>query len=253
MNTQDRASYGIDAPAAPVGMLITAIALLGIGIGFAVMGSWVALVPFLLAAGLIVQAISYYYATRKGKFAAWHRILTGLELRGDEQVLDAGCGRGMVLIAAAKFVPNGKVTGVDLWLNRDQSGNQESATMANAKAEGVTDRIELHTADLRELPWKKPKFDLVCSAAALHNIKGTPDRKQAVSEAARVLKPGGRIVIADIAKTGEYIEALREAGMENVQRSNAGLGYNYGLLTPTRIVTATRPETQSKTQSKSSN
>lgn len=56
-----------------------------------------------------------------GKFKVWAQELKALGLRGDEQVVDLGCGRGAVLTMAARLVPRGKVTGVDLWRSVDQS------------------------------------------------------------------------------------------------------------------------------------
>src|SRR5271155_5248891 len=52
----------------------------------------------LIAAGVSVRRFS-----RRGKFEVWARLLTGIGLRGDERVLDLGCGRGAVLLTAAKL------------------------------------------------------------------------------------------------------------------------------------------------------
>lgn len=242
MTTELRGNYGIDAPSAPVSMALGAVVVIGWGVGALFFAGWFAAIPFLIAAWLLAQVVSYLYTTRKGKFRAWQRILDRLELRGDERILDAGCGRGMVLCAAAERVPRGEVTGVDLWRTSDQSGNDESVTRQNAELEGVVDRIELVTGDLRELPWKKPRFDVVLCAAALHNIKDAEGREAAVGELARVLKPGGKLVIADIRYGKRYAEVLAAAGLRDVRITAGGLGYTYGLVMRTTVVTASSAE-----------
>ena len=63
----------------------------------------------------------YLHTTRRGKFEVWGEILASLPLRGDEQVLDMGCGRGGIMAMVAKLVPRGQVMGLDLW-TEDQSG-----------------------------------------------------------------------------------------------------------------------------------
>lgn len=71
----------------------------------------------------LANTSSFLYTTRRGKFLEWDRILDRLHLRGDEGVLDMGCGRGAVLTAVARKLTTGRVTGVDIWNKKDQSGN----------------------------------------------------------------------------------------------------------------------------------
>jgi SAM-dependent methyltransferase len=143
------------------------------------------------------SAASYLYSTGPGKRAIWAQLLDELGLRGDEHVLDVGCGRGAVLMLAARRLPAGRAVGADVWRRRDQSGNSRAATERNAVAEGVRDRVELVDADARDLPFASASFDLVVSSLALSNIRGADGRAQALREAARVLRPGGRLRIVD--------------------------------------------------------
>lgn len=195
----------------------------------------------LLAIGVFnaIRAALFIHATRRGKFQVWARELKALGLKGDERIIDLGCGRGAVLTMAAELVPNGKVVGVDLWRSVDQSGNQESVTRANAKAEGVADRVELVTADLRELPFQDGEFDVVLSSLAIHNIK--QDREKAVREADRVCKAKGRIVFVDIEKAAEYSAFLREQGYAVVQRPVGWRMWFGGPWVSAKVVDATKP------------
>ena len=198
-----------------------------------------------LAAGSAVEIIgtaaSYIYATRSGKFRVWDGVLDDLRLRGDETLLDLGCGRGAVLLAAAKRLPRGRAIGVDLW-QADQTGNAEQATLANAELEKVADRIELHTADMTALPLSDESVDVVVSNLAIHNIPTRAGRRLALDQAVRVLRPGGRLAIADLWETRRHEEHLRELGWRNVRRRNLGWRMWYGgPWFSTRLVTATKP------------
>src|SRR4029077_1595533 len=175
--------------------------------------------------------------TLRGKFVLWAGLLDGLRLRGDERLLDVGCGRGAVLLMAAQHLTTGRAVGVDLWRKADQSGNSAEDTQRNAAAEGVADRVELHTGDLTALPFEDNSFDVVLSSLAIHNISGRAGREKAIREAVRVLRPGGRLVIADIRATRQHQAQLAKLGMNDV--AHRGLGWRYW---PTRVVTATKPE-----------
>jgi ubiquinone/menaquinone biosynthesis C-methylase UbiE len=192
----------------------------------------------LLAASFILAILAFYlYTTLRGKFVVWAALLDQLNLRGDERILDVGCGRGVVLLAA-QHLTTGRAVGVDLWRSVDQSGNSAEATRRNAIAEGVADRVELHTADMTALPLEDDSFDLVVSSFAIHNIRGRAGREKAISEAVRVLRPGGRLMIVDVRATRQYQAQLAKLGMKDVARR--GLGWLFLRLT--RLVTATKPE-----------
>jgi ubiquinone/menaquinone biosynthesis C-methylase UbiE len=85
---------------------------------------------------------------------------------------------------------------VDLW-SADQSGNRPAATLANAAAAGVADRVHVRSADMTSLPFPDASFDVVTSAMAIHNISSAEGRHRALDEAMRVLRPGGRLFVAD--------------------------------------------------------
>src|SRR5262249_8527024 len=127
--------------------------------------------PFVPVVFLLACAGSCLYTTLRGKFVVWANLLVQLGLRGDERILDLGCGRGAVLLLAAQHLTTGQAVGMDLWRGGDQSGNAADATRRNAVTEGVADRVELHTADMTALPLDDDSFDLVVSSLAMHNIK----------------------------------------------------------------------------------
>jgi ubiquinone/menaquinone biosynthesis C-methylase UbiE len=154
-----------------------------------------------------------------GKPIVIRRMIASLKLRGDEQVLDVGCGRGLLLLEAARQLPRGRATGLDLWSTVDQSGNAADATHRNAQLAGVTGRVQIDTGDMRKMPYADASFDVIISSLAIHNLATRADRAQAVNEIARVLKPGGRVALLDFRCTGEYARALRAAGVGEVRRS----------------------------------
>jgi SAM-dependent methyltransferase len=193
-----------------------------------------------LTVGLAQLVGCYLRTTRVGKFEVWSRILGDLGLRGDERVLDLGCGRGALLLMAAELLPRGRAVGIDLW-QADQTGNSPDATRHNAELEGVADRIDLHTGDITRLPFADNTFDVAISNVVVHNIPTAACRMAAIDEAVRVLRPGGRLVIANLMHTDQYRARLRELGLTDVQRRDLGWRMWWGgPFFPTRLVTATK-------------
>ncbi|HEV3078746.1 MAG TPA: class I SAM-dependent methyltransferase [Gemmataceae bacterium] len=232
-----KGSYGIDAPYL---LPILVILIVGNVVSGIVSGTvW----PFVGAAVLLACAGCGLHTSRRGKFAVWAELLDQLEWRGDERVLDLGCGRGAVLLLAAQHLITGRAVGVDIWKRGDQSGNSVEATQRNAGAEGVADRVDLHTADMISLPFKAESFDLVVSNVAIHNIKGRAGRERAIREAVRVLRPGGRLLIADLWGTRMYCIELSKLNMTDIARRSLGWRMWWsGPWLSTRLVAATKPD-----------
>lgn len=236
--------YGIDAPKEQQNFLWRGATFFALGLGVFFMnrneypGPAGALFGVLGLIGLVFLSLGglWYWTSRNGKLKLRDDIIAGLDLKGDEKVLDVGCGRGLLLIGVAKKLTSGKgrATGVDIWSAEDLSGNTKEAALANVKAEGLSaDKVKIETADATALPFEAGSFDVVVSAICLHNIPGAEGRAKAISDIYKVTKPGGKIAIYDLAKVGEYTARLRELGAGEVVES----GLSYGVI-PGKIVRA---------------
>ena len=162
------------------------------------------------------------WSSRHGKLQLREKLVALLALNGDEKVLDAGCGLGLLSTAIAKQLKGGKVTAVDVWNPQALSGNSAEAALANARREGVADRVRFEDGDLRKLGYQAANFDVAVSGAMVHFFDEEPDRDQIVRELYRVVKPGGKLLIFDIAHVGRYAEVLRECGASEVNLTSTG-------------------------------
>ena len=217
---KQRAQYGIDAPGVVRAHIVLGCALAVIAsVGFAwpqpnPVPTSVSIGAACIAALLLLVGAVMLASSLVGKKRVRDRLVTALALSGNERVLDAGCGRGLALIACAKKLTTGKTVGIDLWAAKDLSDNNPEATLANAAAEGVADRVEVKTGDITRLPFSDASFDAVISMTVIHNIPTRDARDLALRELVRVLKPGGRIVIFDLLHASRYTEVLQGAGLQ---------------------------------------
>jgi ubiquinone/menaquinone biosynthesis C-methylase UbiE len=230
--------YGIDAPGVRHGMLIAGVAgaiLFGLAVALSLRNSGtISAVAAVIATGAGIAATygfgmaSYMtYGSRVGKLRARERLLDMVTAlapwTGREEVLDMGCGRGLMLVGAARRLTTGKATGIDLWRSEDQSANTSDAALENARIEGVAERVKVETGDARKLPFSDASFDVVLSHWVVHNLPDATDRAHAVDEMLRVLRPGGVLVLADIANHAAYKEQLTSRGVDNMRIYTGGI------------------------------
>lgn len=153
------------------------------------------------------------------------------DVRPGETVLDLGSGAGIDLILASKRVgPQGRVIGVDM---TDEMLDRARTAVARS---GATN-IELRKGYIEELPVESGSVDLVVSNCV---INLSPDKPRVFAEIARVLRPGGRMLVADLLaedlpqevrehpglyascisgaiSEAEYLGGLRRAGLVDVE------------------------------------
>jgi arsenite methyltransferase len=238
-------NYGIDAPEVVlrffvlgiIGVILWLGSILALKTGFLHWAGFIERPGLWMGCSFLGTAGVMLWGSKKGKLRLRNRVVNEIPWRGDELVLDVGCGHGLLLIAAAKRLRSGKAIGIDLWQQEDQAGNSREATWQNVQLENVAAQVELRDGDARKLPFADHTFDVVVSSWALHNIYDHGGREMAVREIVRALKPGGRVAIIDIRHTNEYARVLRTAQLLNVRRSWP----NFLFVIPTFTVTATKP------------
>ena len=207
-------NYGIDAPTVLRNLSIAAVAGIVGGVVLLRTAGPIGR-PFLsMGCGSGLGALLLLWGSLFGKFRARDALLNAIPWRGDEHVLDVGCGHGLMLIGAAKRLTTGRATGIDIWQNVDQANNSAEATLRNAELEGV--RVDVRNGDARKIPFGDGTFDVVVSSLALHNIYDATEREQALGEIARVLRPGGHVAIFDVRHA--YARSFERRGFTIVKK-----------------------------------
>lgn len=181
----------------------------------------------LIALGFFAAGWITMQASKTARFQIRDRILDSLQLTGEERLLDVGCGTGLMAIGAARRLQGGRVTGLD-------QSEEADVVKANAKLEGVAEKVRVDTGVSAKLVYPDNHYDVVVSALALRGLGESDVREQMVREMFRVLKSGGKLAIFDTTGASDYVQVLRSAGAQNVELSGV---IWYGIQ-PARIVTA---------------
>lgn len=239
--TAGKINYGIDAPGVIRNLFISGIAVFLIMLFFPVIrvGSVVIITGGLIwtASFLVLGGFLMLFYSLKGKYTHRDRMLNLINWRGDEQVLDVGTGKGLLMIGAAKHLSTGKATGIDIWNAEDLSGNNYANAMNNASLEGVADKVEILNENVMEMSFANESFDVIVTNQVIHNIYNKPGRYKACQEIARVLKPGGIAVISDWKHMSEYHDNFNQLGLKTEMR-----GANYLTTYPPLRILVVRKE-----------
>lgn len=242
-----RPDYGVDAPGVMLAffligsacLLFAAIAPQTVRVG----SVSIDVRSFFWPAGFFIgEGLLFLLYVKFGKFR--HRdFMLGMHVwRGDELVLDVGCGRGLLLAGAAKQIAQlnggGHATGIDIWSNTDMASNSSGATEYNLELEGISRFCTLVSKPAQEMPFADASFDLVLSNLCLHNIYERPTRRQAIDQIARVLKPGGTAILSDYKLTREYAKQLRELGFAVNKRRGSFIT----TFPPLTVILARKPQ-----------
>jgi arsenite methyltransferase len=235
-------NYGIDAPGVVRNLFVAGV-LLPV-LGWLVPVLRIGPVTILWKSGAVVTGIlcliegvlMVVYA-KHGKFLHRDRMLGMIDWKGNEQVLDVGTGRGLLAIGAARKLTTGRSTGIDIWSSKDLSDNALEQTMHNVDVEGMSGKVDIQNGDATAMNFPDASFDVVLSNLCIHNIPSRASRDQACREILRVLKPGGRAVISDFIKTGDYVKAFKAEGA-----TTSRTGWDFlRTFPPLRIVEVRKP------------
>lgn len=178
--------------------------------------------------------LTVWFATFGRERALRETLLRLARVEPGETVLDVGCGTGTLAIAAARRLgPAGLVCAVD--------ASPEMLARARSKARKAGVQLDVRQAPAQALPFEDGRFDLVTSTVMLHHLPAKA-RAEAIGEMARVVKPGGRVFVADFGtpssrkhgflsrlhrhgavKFDQILGLLAEAGLEVIDRGGVGL------------------------------
>jgi ubiquinone/menaquinone biosynthesis C-methylase UbiE len=175
------------------------------------------------------------------------RVIDQAQLRTGASLLDVGCGTGSLAIqAAARVGPTGRVIGID------PAPRQIARAQAKSRRAGLD--IEFRSGQIERLPFTDGSFDAVTSTLMLHHLPADLKRR-GLTEVHRVLKPGGRLVVADFEpdqyhgpeqpdqpSTAELAGQLQQSGFTDIQTSTLPFRRAHHGWSGAILLTATKSE-----------
>jgi ubiquinone/menaquinone biosynthesis C-methylase UbiE len=166
-------------------------------------GEYLRRVQYATEANLAARQAIYKYRQPPARSAPW--ALDLVALRGEERVLDLGCGNGLYLAELERRAHDGRIVGIDL-----------SVGMLDAARSRST--AALSVGDAQALPFARDSFDCLL---AMHMLYHVPDRDLALTEMARVVHPGGTVLL--MTNSTHHLEELNsllvDAGQRGFERA----------------------------------
>jgi ubiquinone/menaquinone biosynthesis C-methylase UbiE len=226
-------------------MLIVWCALILISIIFHQI-SIVAIISGILSAvmSLLLLYFCYaYYQLSPGGGDLQGRVSTLVTDKIDEkstgQLLDVGCGSGVLSVELAVKCPGLKIQAIDYWGSMWGYSKEKCENLA--KKYNVADRIKFERASASALPFDDETFDVVISNMVFHEVADAKDKREVIKEALRVLKKGGQFVFQDLlsnkklyGSSDDLVQYVKDLGIEDVSfmRTNEQLSIPTLLNTP---------------------
>lgn len=195
-----------------IGIGLLTIALCPLNAGVRVLSGLAAL-PFLYIS-IVLSCISFQFSSGGNDFQSKiHDIMISrLRWSGTGRLLDIGAGSGSLIIKAAKAFPEAVFVGIDYWGKNWAYSKKLCET--NAAIEAVSEKVTFIKASAARLPFSDHVFDAVMSCLTFHEVKDETNKRKVLTEAFRVLKPGGTFVLLDLFGDeriyGDYGELLSD-------------------------------------------
>ncbi|HLZ69392.1 MAG TPA: class I SAM-dependent methyltransferase [Dehalococcoidia bacterium] len=178
--------------------------------------------PYLKAAGSDRLTRYYDLMARLGmrERRLKNRVIDLAQLAPGQRLLDLGCGTGTLVLMAHRRQPDATVIGVD--------GDPTILGIARRKARRAGIAVQFDEGMAYALPYADGSFDSVVSTLMFHHL--TPDQRQrTLAEVRRVLRPGGRLVIGDLARPHNRLMRLVRRLTLGLQRHGSSL-HAHGAL-----------------------
>lgn len=239
-----KSKFGIDAPYIVLGFIISGIICLSIALFMMpfvlhLWGTLLSVLFYFYGGYFLLNALWMLFSSIWGKGKVFQKMIKRMDIKGDEVVLDLGCGQGWFLTLIAPYLSKGRAIGLDSWQKKDLSRNSRDQVLSNLEKRKLNEKVDILDGDMRKIPLEDESIDVITASLSIHNLSNFDERKKVLAEISRVLKPNGRIVLMDFQKVQEYQEFF----CQTLKWPDIDLSKKqWWMFPPTRILTVQKPQ-----------